>query len=477
MPPVLHSKKQNSMKKIYILLSLSALLLFPSIKSIYAAPVDTTVAKQAAIAFCQRQRNSSDPQLVYTHILGEQGNETPAFYVFDLNNGFVIISANDVADPVLGYSDESRFNPEQIPDNMRSFLNGYAREIKVLEEHNAPSKWQNAFVSQPKDTLTGVIVGPLLTTKWSQDTLYNDMCPADTAGPNGHAVTGCVATAMAQVIRYWEHPTVGQGEYGYDDNYEGAMDGMGNYGYLYANFGNTTYDYAHMPDLLDETSSAEEIEAVATLIYHCGVSVNMMYGTQGSAAIGFMVAKALRNYFRYSSDVKTILRNDYTYHQWHELVNHELDEHAPVLYSGSGAAGGHAFVCDGYSDDNYYHINWGWEGRYDGYFKLELLNPADYSFASGQDITINVRPVPVNVPDNQKTSLQVYPNPAEDQIKIQHSSMMNKVQIFDVFGKLLQSTDLDDTSASLNVSGLASGTYILRIFDDQNVSVRKFIKR
>ena len=468
--------KKTSMKKFYIL-CLSALFLFPALESSYASPIDTVVAKQAAIAFCQRQRILSNPQLVYTHSCDEQGTETPAFYVFNFNKGFVIISGSDVAYPVLGYSSESQFDPGQIPDNMRAFLNEYAREIRVLEENNAPSKWQNAFVSQPKDTLTGVIVGPLLTTKWSQDTLYNDMCPADPSGPNGHAVTGCVATAMAQVIRYWAYPTIGQGEYGYEDNYEGAMEGMGNYGYLYVNFGNTTYDYAHMPDILDETSTAEEVEAVATLIYHCGVSVNMMYGTQGSSAIGFMVAKALRNYFRYPSNVKTISRDNYTDQHWHILVKHELDEHAPVLYGGSGEAGGHSFICDGYSDDNFYHINWGWEGRNDGYFKLELLNPAEYSFASGQNITINVRAVPVNVPDYLNSSLRIYPNPAADQIRIQNSSAMSKTQIFDVFGKLLQSTNLNDTSISLNVSNLAPGTYILHIFDGQNVSMRKFVKR
>lgn len=467
------------MKNTYIFLSLSVLLFFSGFESASAAPVDTTVAKQAAVAFCQRNRYfSADPQLVYTHTMDGQQNGLPTLYVYNLDNGFVIISADDAAEPVVGYSDEGRFNPDQIPCNMRSFLNGYAREIGVLREHDAPSKWQYAFVSQPKDTLTGVIVGPLLTTRWSQDTLYNDMCPADTAGPNGHTYTGCVATAMAQVIRYWEYPTVGNGEYGYEHNYEGVLEGCGNYGYLYANFGNTTYDYAHMPDVLDESSTAEEVAAVATLMFHCGVSVNMMYGVQGSGAIGIMSAKALRNYFRYPSNVKAVARDNYTYQEWHELINHELDEQAPVFYGGNDAdEGGHAFVCDGYSDDNYYHINWGWEGRCNGYYKLELLNPSIYYFTYGQHITINVRAVPVSVTDHPEPSLDIYPNPVQDQLTIQHSAAMNNIQIFDVYGKLLQSEEVDGSSISLNVSGLASGTYLIRITDDQNVMVRKFIKR
>ena len=464
------------MKNIFIFLSLSALLSF---SELYAVPVDTTVAKQAAVAFCQRHSSfPADPQLAYIHTAVEQGEGAPALYVFNLDNGFVIISADDAAEPVLGYSDEGRFNPDQMTENMRSFLNGYARQIRVLREHNAPSKWQDAFVGQPKDTVTGVVVGPLLTTRWAQDSLYNDMCPADPAGPNGHVYTGCVATAMAQVIRYWEYPTVGNGEYGYEHNYQGLMDGCGNYGYLYANFGNTTYDYAHMPDVLDENSTAEEVAAVATLMFHCGVSVNMMYGVYGSSAIGIMAAKALRNYFRYPSNVKSVMRDNYTDQAWHDMINHELDELAPVIYGGNDDnAGGHAFVCDGYSDDDFYHINWGWEGRHNGYYKLELLDPAIYSFTTAQHIIINVRAVPVNVVDNPKPCLYIYPNPAQDQLTIQHSTAMNRVQIFDIYGNLLQSEELDGTSTSLNVSGLASGTYIVRITDDQNVVVRKFIKK
>ena len=454
------------------------MLLFSGLMPVCAAPVDTTVAKQAAVVFCQRHRNlSENPQLTYTQTIQIQGEEVPAFYVFSLDNGFVIISADDAAEPVLGYSDKGRFDSNQMPGNLKYFLNGYAREIGVLKEYDAPSKWENAFDGQPKDTLTGVIVGPLLTTRWSQDTLYNDMCPVDSAGPNGHVYTGCVATAMAQVIRYWEYPTVGEGEYGYEHNYEGVMDGCGNYGYIYANFGNTTYDYAHMPDVLDENSTAEEVAAVATLMFHCGVSVNMMYGVEGSAAIGIMSAKALRTYFRYPSNVKALSRDNYTFQEWKEMVNHELDEQAPVLYGGSDEAGGHAFVCDGYSDDEYYHINWGWEGRCNGYYRLSLLNPSIYYFTSGQHMIVNVRPVPVNVVDNPKPCLDIYPNPVQDQLTIQHSTAMNRVQIFDIYGKLLQSEELDGTSTSLNVSGLASGTYIVRITDDQNVVVRKFIKK
>lgn len=443
---------------------------------VIAAPVDTATAKQAAVAFCQRHRTASvNPQLAYTQFINT-GDATPAFYVFNLNKGFVIISADDSTDPILAYSDESVFDSTFMPSNMQSLLKDYVREIAVLKEHNAPSKWENAFDTHPKDTVTGIIVGPLLTSVWGQDTFYNEMCPVDVEGPNGHAVTGCVATAMAQVIRYWAYPTRGIGEIGYDHDYEDVQ-GSANYGYLYADFGNTFYDYANMPDKLDENSTQEEVTAVATLMYHCGISVRMMYGPNGSGAIGIMCPKALRENFGYPSDVHIEQRDNYSTSEWHEMIRHELDDDAPVMYSANCEEGGHEFICDGYSDDDYYHINWGWNGRFDGYYKLDLLNPRDYLFSSFHSIILNVRGTSTDVTTRGNDLIQVYPNPTENIITVQHGTNVRRIQVFDLCGKLIQTVETNGEKSLISLTSVAPGTYFLRLFDEQNVSVKKIIKR
>lgn len=446
-----------------------------------ASPVDVGRARNAALAFytnrypqCKGMELQAD--LVFTQTADINDAAVAVCYVFNMSKGFVVVSADDRVEPVLGYSDRGSFSVQHLPSNVRYFMNRYAAEIKTLiqEDILLPSRWEEKSYTQGKQDT--VIVGQLLTTQWSQGDFYNDMCPADTAGPNGHTVTGCVATAMAQIIRYFQYPTVGEGEHGYDCNF--IVMGGDNYGYLYANFGATTYDYANMPDSLTENSTPEQVAAVATLMYHCGVSVNMMYGPDGSGAIGLNAVNALKNYFRYSEDVNLALKYRYSWPEWKALIKGELNSLAPVLYSGVDDEGGHAFVCDGYTSDDYFHINWGWAGKCDGYYKLHLLNPEEYNFSSNEDIIYNIRTKEsVGVEELGSFDVTIYPNPAKDNVTIvSKQNPITAVLLFDICGNLLEAIPANDNTVKVNISQLAAGTYLLRIYDKSGMSVRKLMK-
>jgi len=344
-----------------------------------AKPVDTLNAKTAATHFLMGRtggnaKSARQVHIVYTgQALDESSQRTvPCYYIINMNQGFVIISADDRIEPILGYSTEGNFNAEDIPDNLRAFLNGYSTQIKEYL-HDAPdcpneasAKWASLMREDYTQNATkGAVIGPLLETTWDQNSPYNAMCPVDT-GPGGHVYAGCVATAMAQVMRYWEYPSTGAGNKSYLCNFYSSSEGeYGDYGTLSAYFGYSTYNYANMPASISTSSPTSQISEIAKLIYHCGVSVEMMYGADGSGASVSDAPYALQHYFKYSSNYGTLnpqykSKNSYT-GNWISLLKSELDQWRPVIYRGQGT-GGHAFVCDGYDDQNYFHFNWGWSG-------------------------------------------------------------------------------------------------------------------
>jgi hypothetical protein len=195
--------------------------------------------------------------------------------------------------------------------------------------------------------------GPLLSTKWNQGQYYNASCPVDAEGTDGHVPVGCVAVAMAQVMKYHNYPVTGTGSHSYSHPV---------YGTLSANFGATTYNWASMPDSLSKYDSD-----VATLLYHVGVSVEMDYTPDQSGAYMSDAAYALETYFKYSNSLSYVWKSSYSTDEWTTILRTEIDNKRPILYSGHGT-GGHAFVCDGYSGSDYFHFNWGWGGSEDNYF-------------------------------------------------------------------------------------------------------------
>lgn len=293
-------------------------------------------------------------------------------------DGFVIIAGDDNVTPVLGYSDEGAFNPENIPLNMQEWLEGYKSQIRYVIENEIEAtaeirqEWHQLLnPSQPNliaRTNTATYVAPLITTKWDQSPHFNALCPYDNT-ENQRTVTGCVATAMAQVMKYWNHPTTGTGSHSYTHP---------TYGTLSANFGSTTYQWNSMPNRVTSANSA-----VATLMYHCGVSVEMDYGVAASGANTLDVVDALKNYFGYSNSVEGKHRRNYGDAQWVALLKNELDSARPIQYAATGSDGGHSFVCDGYDNNGYFHMNWGWSGNSDGYFPIDALNPSSLGTGGG----------------------------------------------------------------------------------------------
>jgi hypothetical protein len=304
---------------------------------------------------------------------------TNYFYVFNVSNGdgYVIVSADDNAAPILGYSDEVDFNPNNIPINAQKWFESYKNEIRYIIQNNISST--NDLINDWKQLVSGKVrnsslskkraVSPLIQTKWNQSPFYNALCPYDISASE-RTVTGCVATAMAQVMKYWNYPATGTGSHSYNHS---------KYGTLSANFGATTYNWSSMPNRVTSSNNA-----VATLMYHCGVSVDMNYGVESSGAFGAIdVAPALKTYFGYPSTVTVNERKNYTSTQWMNLLKAELDAGQPMYYEGTGNGSGHAFVCDGYDNNNFFHFNWGWDGLADGYYNINALNPTALGIGSG----------------------------------------------------------------------------------------------
>ena len=329
-----------------------------------ARPIDQETAHNIAAKFM----GTSDLQLAATYRT-EQG--ASAFHVFNTSDGFVIVSADDCETPIIGYSREGRFDPNNVPIQMEDYLQDFIARIQFgienhIEADEATAKQWELVKTTGKlnDSKSTKAVAPLLTDKWNQGCLYNNLCPT-MSGPCGHAEVGCVAVAMAQIMRYWGYPTTGWGTHSYTN--AGLT--------LSADFGNTTYDWEHMPDSLTENSSEAEIEAVATLLYHCGISVEMNYSPNGSNSNSSKIPDALIRYFYYSKHIHREKRSDFSDEEWLSLLKSSLDLQRPVQYSGFGVGIGHAFVCDGYDENDLLHFNWGWGGNANGYFALGNLYP------------------------------------------------------------------------------------------------------
>lgn len=347
----------------------------------FAHPVDLQTAQSIAVKFME----ASDAQLVSTY---QKDKSTAAFYVFNTENGFVIVSADDCETPIIGYSHEGRFDPNIVPVQMEGYLQDFVARIQygienqVVADEATTKQWKlvkaTGRLNDGKDIKA---VPALLTSKWHQGCLYNSLCP-EMSGPCDHAEVGCVAVAMAQIMRHHRYPANGWGS-----NFYTIMGTT-----FSANFGNTTYDWDYMPDSLTENSSEAEIEAVATLLYHCGVSVKMNYGTNGSNANSADVPNALMRFFDYSRQARQVKKSDFGDGEWMALLKRSIDSLQPVLYSGKGSGNiGHAFVCDGYDDNDLLHFNWGW-GVADGYFALGNLNPLGLNLNNNHAAIIGIIP-------------------------------------------------------------------------------------
>jgi len=372
------------MKRISILFFMLFGFFYFSIAGIVDETVAAKVAKNHYITYSSGKDISNiSLNLTFTKAIDGQ----PVYYIFNVGNddGFVIISAEDNVYPVLGYSFEGSYtgDPGFEAENFNYWMENYSDQIIYARENSlaADITISTAWSSLTEDNSTPKSfdnVPPLLTTTWDQGTYYNAMCPPASGGPGGHVYTGCVATAMAQIMKYHNHPEQGTGSHSYN---------CPGYGNQSANFGATTYQWSSMPNSLNSSNTA-----VATLMYHCGVSVDMQYSTSGSGAFSADARDALVDYFKYSSNAQLVAKNSFPIETFENKLKNELNLSRPVYYAGSGSAGGHAFVCDGYQGTNYFHFNWGWSGYANGYFYLNNLNPGGYQFNQNQSAMFYVYP-------------------------------------------------------------------------------------
>lgn len=307
-------------------------------------------------------RAGTTPQL-------SMASRVSGLYVFNVSDGgFVIVSNDDRTTPILGYSDSGSIDVETMPSNMKAWLQGYADQIVWMNEHNistaAASRGQQRLPSNHE----GNDIGPLLETTWNQAAPYNYYCPViGYNNTNYQCVTGCVATAMAQVMNYhqWPAQTTKQiPEYVW--TFTNPWDGSKTNYQLYA-LDPISFNWTNM-----------QSSDIARLMQYCGQSIKMSYGIYNSEAQTYNVATALKDYFGYSETTKYVSRSFYSYANWVDLIYNELSQGRPVIYGGSAVDNGHTFVCDGYKYENetdLFHINWGWGGLSDGYFVLSALDP------------------------------------------------------------------------------------------------------
>lgn len=368
-------------------------------------------ALRIAASFCQKTQRtkasgSSITQSVRKLAYACKAGTTPSsfsenayYYIFNIgeNNGFVIVSGDDRAKDILGYSDSGSFSTDNMPENFKNWMAFYKSELQALDATPEFVTTETSEVDSISCTLEATStatfapsISPLLgSIKWNQSSPYNILCPQVLTK---QAPTGCVATAIAQVLKYYQWPVAGMGSKTYKS--ESVADSLN------VNFFKTTYDWNNMLNTYDGSNSTlVQDTAVATLMYHCGVAVSMNYGESSSSAYRKAIPPALVNYFGYDKNVQMYRRDYYSESQWLKLLKTETNARRPILYGGSSTAGsGHQFICDGYDLNNLFHFNWGWGGYCDGYFELTSLNVktpgiggGTGGYTVGQDIVIGIQ--------------------------------------------------------------------------------------
>ena len=346
------------MKKILLIASLILLSV-----QLYAERIDRSTALKIANTIINKADLNEAATRNYNNL-----------YIFSSDNSFVIVAADDRVKPIIGYSNDNPFAIEKVSSNIAYWLDKANGEIQYAIDNDMQAtdeirnEWHKLVNGIKPDAKSRAGVEALMTTKWSQDSPFSNMCPNGT-------YTGCAATAMAQVMKYWNWPVKGIGSHTYYED---------NFGEITADFGNTIYDWDNMKDVYYNSSPTVEKNAVATLMFHCGVSIDMDYGYTASGAFPDDVPSALVKYFDYSNSTCDRYKPNYSDSQWLNILKTELNASRPIIYNGWDInGGGHSFVCDGYDEYDNFHFNWGWEGYCDGYYAIGALNPGVGGIGSG----------------------------------------------------------------------------------------------
>ena len=365
----------------------------------FAALITAAVAsaRQLTPAEALSRASADRPALVAAHsrasspVLGFKAtaDSLTTLYAFNRpdDGGFILVSADDAFPvAVLGYADSGSFpSADAMPENVRWWMEQYSRQIAMWASGEASAADDGA---DPGVVLGAPAVNPIVSTRWNQLSPYSLMCP-ELGGH--HCPTGCVATAMAQVMKVHKWPANGRDSHSYYPYNIGHT--------ISVDFSRSAYQWDKMVDNYDGVTDQEAIDAVALLMYDCGVSVSMQYNVNSSGASYPSAAKSLVRYFDYDKGIRILHRDCYEYEEWVEMIYNELAAGRPVLYAGTNDEGSHAFVCDGYRSDDYFHINWGWGGLSDGYFLLTALDPTEQGtggssagYNLGQQVIMGIRP-------------------------------------------------------------------------------------
>lgn len=347
--------------------------------------VNESFAKKIGANFISNKAEKSNPQLNLFHT--EKGDDgQPNLYIFNVEGGgFVIVSASKYFRPVLAYSTKHSYEGD-IPEPAMYFINNYSKNIDYCEEHgifmnaDVDKEWKSLENNDLPAVKNAKTVNPLTQTTWNQDYPYNYYAPSSW-GPGGHCYAGCVACAMAQIMKYWDHPVHGHGSHSYTHS---------TYGVQSANFEETIYNWDIMPNSLG-WQATDAAKAVALLMYQCAVSVDMNFGPDGSGAMSKDVETAMRKYFGYCAAVYKE-RTQYSEDEWIALLKSELDKSQPVYFSGSSdSGGGHAIVCDGYDSNDYFNFNLGW-GYGGDYYSINDVA----GYHNNEAIVMNIKPLEIN---------------------------------------------------------------------------------
>ncbi|MCR5043212.1 MAG: C10 family peptidase [Bacteroidaceae bacterium] len=356
--------------------------------SLFAGPVGKEEAKAKALAFLngtvsQRAGVAKAPRRLQDLSLASSGD---AYHVFNIgaSNGFVIVSGSDLTPDIIGYTDEGAFDAQNIPDNMKEWLQEYTNQIAWMEKQGEAT----ASASKVRKAPAGVkaAIAPLIQTKWNQSNPYNYYCPNFVSSTK--CVTGCMATALAQLL-YYHHQKDGfpTGTKADVAAYECFTNWSGSYVQVDAcPASNFDWDKMQLTYTGKEKAASDaKAQAVAKLMQYCGAAINMDYADElnGGSSASSDIVEPLKTYFGFDERVKLCKRTKYTTVEWENLIYQELVEKRPTIITGQSTGGGHAFICDGYDADGYFHINWGWGGTGNGYYLLNVANPHETGIGAG----------------------------------------------------------------------------------------------
>lgn len=498
------------MMKKYILCAALAVVVLSN--NLFAGVVTIADAQNVAVNFykvnyTELSAMQLSATLAYTKT---ESNGNVDFYVFDISpvKGFVIVAADDNVIPVLGYSNTGSFRTDFSQTGLNHWVHKTAANISLGVQHHATADahiqglWAAYRNGQNPSVGRSATVGPLSTTAWDQENvvsnpppyLYNLFCPYNNTD-HERAVTGCVATAMAQIMKYWNYPATGTGSFSYQDNTSNGY--SANYGTLSSNFASHTYQWSQMPAQLTGSESASQDTAVAVLMYDCGVSVGMDYGDDnqgGSGAEGLIAFEvqygdsfcseyAFKKYFSYDPDtIFGAVEANYTASAWTALIKHDLDMGRVSLYEGNDTAqGGHAWVCDGYDATGMLHMNWGWSGADNGFFAINnLMTTGNFNPILEDAALIGIQPkrTRANGVSNVTgdVSFDMYPNPASKVLVIKTAiDAGSTISIRNVLGQTMISQNVEAEQTRIDLSSYQSGVYLVELRAGEKSVIKKLV--